>query len=350
VNWNVWETAMTTTFGLALPTHVTRRPGPGEAGRLRDLATRAESLGFDGLWVAEHLLRAPLIYDVSFLSPLGVLAHVAACTRTIRVGTAVLVLPLRQPVVLAKELATLDFLSGGRLVLGVGTGWDADEFAACAVPLVERGPRTDEALALLRRLLTEEKVTFDGRFHHVHDVTIDPRPARALEVWLGGGSKIGDPASADKPRMARSVLERIRREADVWVARPTDQALILADLAQVRRACADRGRPLGLAHFNFVHVVETDDRAVALAAQRIEFERVMGTHRPFAAVEASYLLGTATDIRAKLGRLVEAGFTHFILGPLTTDREQLELIHDEIVRPLADGAREGKEHRDAHAG
>ena len=107
---------------------------------------------------------------------------------------------------------------------------------------------------------------------------------------------------------------------------------------------------MGLAHFNFVHVVETDDRAVALAAQRIEFERVMGTHRSFAALEASYLLGTFADIRAKLGRLVEAGFAHFILGPLTTDPEQLELIHDRIVRPLADGARAGKEHRHAHAG
>src|SRR5690242_1626754 len=237
---------MTAIFGLALPTHVARRPGPQTAARLRDLATRAESLGFDGLWVAEHLLRAPLIYDVSFLSPLTVLAHVAACTRTIRIGTAILVLPLRQPILLAKELATLDVLSGGRLVLGVGTGWDADEFAACAVPLAERGPRTDETLHLLRRLLTEETVTFEGRFHRVGDVSIDPQPARFPEVWIGGGSKIGDPASADKPRMARSVLERIRRDADVWVARPTDQSLILADLADVRRACADRARPLAL--------------------------------------------------------------------------------------------------------
>jgi hypothetical protein len=133
------------------------------------------------------------------------------------------------------------------------------------------------------------------------------------------------------------------------VARPTDQSLILADLAEVRRACADRARPLALAHFNFVHVVQTDDHAAALAVQRIEFERVMGTHRPFAAVEASYLLGTPAEIRAKLGTLMEAGFTQFILGPLTSDSEQLELIHDEIVRPLSDGAREGKDHRHVDA-
>ena len=341
---------MTTTFGLALPTHVLRRPSPDDAERLRALAVRAETLGFEGLWVAEHLLRAPLIYDVSFLSPLAVLAHVAAITRRIRVGTAILVLPLRQPVVLAKELATLDFVSGGRLVLGVGTGWDADEFAACGVPLAERGPRTDEALALVRRLLTEEKVTFEGRYHRVRDVTIDPQPPRLPEIWIGGGSKIADPAATDRPRMAASVLARIRREADVWIARPTDQDLILSDLAQVRSACADRGRPLGLAHFNFVHVMDTSNREAALAAQRAEFERVMGTHRPFAALEASYLLGSPADIQAKLRRLQEAGFHHFVLGPLTTDVEQLELIHARIVRPLAGVSGEGRERSHVQAG
>jgi alkanesulfonate monooxygenase len=345
---------MALTFGFALPTHAGRRLAYDEADRLRALAERAEALGFDALWVAEHLLRAPLIYNVSFLSPLTVLAHVAARTRRIRVGTAILVLPLRQPVVLAKELATLDFLSGGRLVLGVGTGWDAQEFEACGVPLRERAARTDEGLALLRRLLTEERVTFEGAHHRVRDVTIDPRPLRVPEIWIGGGSKIGDPDAADKPRMARSVLERIRREADVWIARPTEQSLILSDLAEVRGACADRardGRPLGLAHMNFVHVVDTEDREAALAVQRVPFERIMGTHRPFASVEASYLLGTPAEIVAKLQRLREAGFEHFILTPLVTDPEQLELIHDRVVRPLAGApaAHDGKERVDVHA-
>jgi probable F420-dependent oxidoreductase len=336
------------TFGLALPTHVSSRPAPDLAESLRRLAVRAESLGFDGLWVAEHLLRAPLIYDVSFLSPLTVLAHLAASTRRILLGTAILVLPLRQPVVLAKELATLDFLSGGRFVLGIGTGWDADEFAACGVRLADRGPRTDEALMLLRRLLTEAAVTFEGRYYRVRGITIDPRPPRMPEIWIGGGSKIADPGAADKPRLAASVLERIVRDADVWVARPTDQDLILSDLAQVRRFCTERERPLGLAHFNFVHVVDTDDRHAAIAAQRVHFERVMGTHRPFAAVEASYLLGTPAEIVAKLRRLQEAGFEHFVLGPLTAETEQLELIHARIVRPLVE-ASDGKERHHVHA-
>jgi probable F420-dependent oxidoreductase len=314
------------------------------------MAERAEAVGYDALWVPEHLLRAPLIYDVSFLSPLTVLAHVAARTSRIRLGTAILVLPLRQPVVLAKELATLDALAGGRLVLGVGTGWDAAEFEAAGVPLRERAGRTDECLALLRRLLTETGVTFSGTYYRVRDVTIDPQPPRVPEIWVGGGSKIADPAAADRPRMASSVLDRIRREADVWVTRPTDQALILADLAVVRAACAEReraGRPLGVAHFNFVHVVDTDDREAALRVQRPLFERLMGTHRPWAALEASYLMGTPAEIVAKLERLQRAGVAHFILAPLVADLAQVELIDARVGRPLRDAAR--AEMEQAHA-
>jgi probable F420-dependent oxidoreductase len=323
-------------IGLALPTFTGAVADHREAARLRSIAARAEQLGFDGLWVAEHLLRAPLIYEVSFLSPLTILAHLAACTRRIRLGTAILVLPLRHPVVLAKELATLDLLAEGRLVLGVGTGWDAHEFEACDVPIRERGSRTDEGLALLRRLLTEKSVTFDGRYHRVRDVTIDPRPARFPEVWVGGGSKIADPDSADLPTIAPSVLARIRRDADVWITRPTDPALILSDIRQVQEACAGRPRgPLRLAHFNFLHVVDTDDREKALRAQRVWYERIMGTHRPFAALEASYLMGTPADMVAKLRRLRTAGVTELVLGPLTSDEAQVEMIDTLIARPLA---------------
>jgi probable F420-dependent oxidoreductase len=265
-----------------------------------------------------------------------VLAHLAACTRRIRLGTAILVLPLRDPVLLAKELATLDLLTEGRLVLGVGTGWDAHEFEACGVPLRERGSRTDEALALIRRLLTEERVTFAGRHHRVRDVSIDPRPPRFPEVWVGGGSKMADPDAADRPAMAPSVLARIRREADVWVTRPTDEALVLADIAAVGAACAQRERgPLRVGHFNFVHVVETDDREKALRAQRPHYERVMGAHRPPAALEACYLMGTPADIVERLRRLRRAGVTEFILGPLVGDEAQVELVAALVAGPLA---------------
>lgn len=333
---------MPLTVELVLPTFSEVRMDYGAAARLRAMADRAEAVGLDGLWAAEHVLRAPLIYGVSFLSPLPVLALAAARTRRVRLGTSILILPLRDPVLLAKELATLDVLAEGRFVLGVGTGWDAREFEACRVPLRERAGRTDEGLALLRRLLTEDNVTFHGKYYDVRDVTIEPRPPRFPDVWIGGGSKIADPDAADKPVMAASVLARIIREADVWIARPTDQDLILADLRQVKAAASTRereGRPLRLAHFNFVHVVDTNDRERALRVQRPHLERVMGTHRPFSAIEASYLLGTPADIVGKLERLRQAGVEHFLLGPLTDEVAQADLINTLIGVPLREAAR-----------
>ncbi len=121
-------------------------------------AERAEALGFDSLWAGEHVL-----FHTETVSAIVLLAGLAARTGRIRLGTAIYLLPLRHPVLAAKDLATLDHVAGGRLVVGVGLGGEYPrEFAGCAVPLGERGARTDEALALLRRLWREERVTAAG--------------------------------------------------------------------------------------------------------------------------------------------------------------------------------------------
>jgi len=121
-------------------------------------AERAEALGFDSLWAGEHVL-----FHTETVSATVLLAGLAARTGRIRLGTAIYLLPLRHPVLAAKDLATLDHVAGGRLVVGVGVGGEYPrEFAACGVPLGERGARTDEALALLRRLWREERVTAAG--------------------------------------------------------------------------------------------------------------------------------------------------------------------------------------------
>jgi alkanesulfonate monooxygenase SsuD/methylene tetrahydromethanopterin reductase-like flavin-dependent oxidoreductase (luciferase family) len=132
-------------FGLMLPSFSFARDYATVA-RLRDFATRAEAMGFEGLWVAEHLLTARGLYGTAWLSPLETLAFAAGCTSRIRIGTCILIPPIRNPVFLAKEIASLHMLSGGRYELGVGVGWDAREFAVAGVKLSERGGRTDEML------------------------------------------------------------------------------------------------------------------------------------------------------------------------------------------------------------
>jgi probable F420-dependent oxidoreductase len=331
-------------FGLMVPTFSFEDLDHAAAARIKDFAIRAEALGFDALWTAEHLLTAPGLYGVAWLSPLLCLAHMAAVTREIRIGTNILILCLRNPVMTAKEIATLDVLSGGRTILGVGVGWDRHEFEVAGVPFSERGGRTDEALALLRRLLTERRVTHRGRYYQVEDVTIDPRPRRPPPVWIAGGSKVKTALSPDPPGIAPSVLRRIAA-ADGWTARAAGtQESVKEDWRKIVEHCRASGRDpatLTFSHLNFLHLVPTRDREEALRIQRPYFERVMGTHRTWAQLQESYLAGTTADIVARIADLERAGLQHMVLCPLAYDLEQLERLASEIVVPFRGTRRAG---------
>ncbi|MFC5234843.1 TIGR03619 family F420-dependent LLM class oxidoreductase [Pseudonocardia zijingensis] len=158
-------------------------------GTLAELAGTAEQLGYRTLYLPDHLLP-PAPYGTTYggvYEPLMTLAHLAAVTSTIRLGTSVLVLPMRSPFVVAKQVATLDRLSGGRAVLGVGVGWDRAEFAAVDADFATRGARTDEDIALLRHLFRDGGA-FHGRFHHVEQGVFAPVPTGPLPIMVGGSS------------------------------------------------------------------------------------------------------------------------------------------------------------------
>ncbi|MGH7332142.1 MAG: LLM class flavin-dependent oxidoreductase [Candidatus Rokuibacteriota bacterium] len=133
-------------FGVFLPAYVVPGEAAPSAAFLQDYARRAEDVGFDGVWVFDHLFDAPPSYRVVFLEPVTTLACVIPATRRVTVGTGILVLPVRDPVVTAKAFANLDVLSEGRLVFGAGVGWEDREFRACQVPKAMRGRRMDEML------------------------------------------------------------------------------------------------------------------------------------------------------------------------------------------------------------
>jgi len=132
-------------FGLMLPSFSFAGLDYPTAGRMPEFATRAEALGYEALWVAEHLLTARGLYGTAWLSPLETLAFAAGCTSTIKIATGILIPPIRNPVFLAKEIASLQMLSGGRFELGVGVGWDAQEFGVAGVKLSERGGQHEPA-------------------------------------------------------------------------------------------------------------------------------------------------------------------------------------------------------------
>src|SRR5438034_11074807 len=176
-------------FGVFLPSCSWRGDGPERARRIKEFARTVEDLGFDSLFITDHLLAAKRFYSVSFLEPLSALAVAAGVTQRVRLGTSILVMPLRNPVLLAKELATLQFLSENRLILGAGVGWNDAEYEAIGVRKSERGKRTDEMLDIMLPLLEGESVTYHGRYYSIDEVFIEPTPSQRPELWIGGGSQ-----------------------------------------------------------------------------------------------------------------------------------------------------------------
>lgn len=174
-------------FGIHLPQY--GRAASGEA--IAEAAQLAEELGFDDVWVSDHIVQpasqgypSPYLFD-----PFMALSWAGASTKRIRLGTSVLVAAQYHPLWLANATASLDALSGGRLRLAVGVGWSEAEFAALGQSFHDRGKRTDEILEILRACWTTDPTTFQGRFYEFADIRVLPKPAHDIEIWIGGGSE-----------------------------------------------------------------------------------------------------------------------------------------------------------------
>lgn len=206
----------------------------------RAIATVAEEAGFESLWTVEHVVvpaeyrskypydpsgRMPAPDDTPLPDPLVWLAFAAAVTSRIKLGTGIAILPQRNPLIAAKEVATVDRLSGGRVLLGVGAGWLKEEFEALGVPFERRGQRLDEHIGAMRALWAGEKASYDGELVNFRDCTMSPRPAGgSVPIHIGGHSeaaarragRIGDgffPGTTDAEHLA-SVLGVMRRAAE----------------------------------------------------------------------------------------------------------------------------------------
>ena len=245
-------------FGVFLPSYIWEGDGPERARGIKEFARTVEDLGFDSLFITDHMLAAKRFYSVSWLEPLAALAVAAGVTERVRLGTSILIMPLRNPVMLAKELATMQFLSENRMILGAGVGWNEFEYAAVGVKKSERGKRTDEMLDIMIPLLEGETVTYHGQFYSVDDLFIEPRTSQRPEIWIGGGSQLADPKSPDLPRFVESVKARTIR-TDGWIPRPTcppdDIARDWRELQEYYRATAAIPGDCFVAHENFMHLV-----------------------------------------------------------------------------------------------
>ncbi|HEX6423968.1 MAG TPA: TIGR03619 family F420-dependent LLM class oxidoreductase [Acidimicrobiales bacterium] len=261
----------------------------GESERFARFVDLLEQRGFDSLWLSERLTGpAP--------DPLIALAVAAGRTRKLKLGTGVLVLPGRNPVVLAKELATLDRLSGGRLLPAVGLG--APVPAEHRAFGVERGARAglfDEVVTLLRRLWTEDDVHHDGKHFRLDGVTLRPRPVQQpVDVWLGGASP--------------SELRRTGRLGDGWLPSFTVPAEVEAGWATVNRVAAEHDRAIDPEHLGVLVAYTRDGLPDTVA-------RAVGRRRPELDPRDVVPTGVA-GLRAQIERFIAVGASKFVVVPV----------------------------------
>ncbi len=233
-------------YGVVLP-HLGTYARENVVQRVRIVAQQAEALGFNSLWVGDHLIvptklnskypyhpegRFPLDPADNFLEPFTVLSYVAGQTTTIRLGTGVLIIPYRNPVVTAKMYATLDVLSGGRTIVGAGVGWMEEEFDILHAPYHERGVQTDEYLQAMKVLWTEQEPQFEGRYEKFADIRCEPKPVQKPHppIWIGGHSK--------------AALRRTATIADGWYGHALwrNPDALPCEIQTIRRLAEQAGR------------------------------------------------------------------------------------------------------------
>ena len=282
---------------------------------LRQLVEVGDRYGYDSLWLSDRIVS-----NRFSLEPMIALSMVAAYSDRLKFGTSVLALPLRNPVVLAKQIATLDYLSQGRCFPAVGLGQeDPEEYEACGVPKGDRAQRTDEAIVLMRRLWEEESVTHEGKFFTCHNVSVTPKPffKPSPPVWIGGRS--------------HAAARRVGRVGDGWlVSSATPDEVregrnILFDTAEKYE------REIEYDHVGVLmgyYVAPDPDQAIAKAHQFVT------RHRPDAYFTEYSAVGTTEQVAEMIQRYVDAGGQKFVVRPLCQgdeSMEQLEIMGEEIL-------------------
>jgi len=286
-----------------------------------DLVRRVEALGFDSVWCGDHIA-----FNLPLYESLTLLASYAPITERIKLGSAVYLLALRPPAVAAKVTATLDALSGGRLIFGVGVGGENPrEFAAVGVPHRERGARVTEAIEVVRTLWRDTPASFKGRFTEFEGVSIDPKPVQpgGPPIWIGGRSD--------------AALARAGRQGDGWVSYVVTPERYAQSLDKIRAAAQAAGRSLDAfvpAHLTFITTGRDYETARDKWVKRLSL-RYAQDFGPLAGRYGD--IGTPDQCLEQLDRFRAAGCRYFVLSPTcdtSEDRDMLEQIAAEVLPRL----------------
>lgn len=293
-----------------------------EIDELADLVRLVDACGYDSLWAGDHIA-----YAIPILDPVVQLAQAAVVSRRLTLGTSVLLLPLRHPAPVAKQIATLDHLTEGRLIFGVGVGGEfPNEYAACDVPVNERGARLAEGVAVLRKLWSGEAVSHAGKFYGPFaDVLMAPPPRQpgGPPIWFAGRSD--------------AALRRIGRMGDGWLAYLLTPEMYRAGLAKIDAAAAGREvARFGTSHLLFMRCDDTYEQALDAATETLSVRYAMDFRK---AAQRYCALGRPEQIAARVREYYAAGVRHIILdflGPYEERSAQITRVAREVLPLLED--------------
>jgi probable F420-dependent oxidoreductase len=282
------------------------------------IARRVDALGFDSIWTGDHVSFHHPLYE-----SLTLLASYIGITSRVKLGVGVYLLALRHPTVAAKITSTLDALSGGRLIFGVGVGGEnPKEFEACGIPHTERGARVTEGIDVVRTLWRDSPASFKGRFTQFEGVSIDPKPVQrpAPPIWVGGRSD--------------AALARAGRQGDGWISYVVQPERYKQSLAKIEAAASAAGRSLeGFAkgHLTFITLGKDYE-----SAERIWVDRLSKRYaQDFGPLAKKYgIIGTPDQCAEQLQRYIEAGCTYFVLDAIcdaADEAQQIETFAAEIL-------------------
>jgi probable F420-dependent oxidoreductase len=301
--------------GIAVPQ--TFSSGPAPIGILQDFIVRAETLGMHSLWVQEQIIGG-----APSLDPVDLLAYAAALTRRVRLGVAVLLPVLRSPVHLAKSLATVDHLSQGRLIVGIGLGGETELYPAFGISAEHRVARFSESLRLMQQLWTEPRVTFEGRFWKLDGASMEPKPVQRPHppVWFG----------AHEPPAIRRAVEL---GSGFIGAGAVSVAQFREQVTALRGYLAEGGRdPMSFPVSKRVYIAVDENEARGRARLREWFTAFYGNGALAGQVA---VCGGPRECLDQLAEVVAIGASLLILNPVFDETQQLGRIVAEIVPKLS---------------
>ena len=288
------------------------------------IVRRVDALGFDSIWTGDHVSFHHPLYE-----SLTLLASYIGITSRVKLGVGVYLLALRHPTVAAKITSTLDALSGGRLIFGVGVGGEnPKEFEACGIPHQERGARVTEGIDVVRTLWRDSPASFKGRFTQFEGVSIDPKPVQtpAPPIWVGGRSD--------------AALARAGRQGDGWISYVVQPERYKQSLAKIEAAASAAGRSLdGFAkgHLTFITLGKDYE-----SAERVWVDRLSKRYaQDFGPLAKKYgIIGTPDQCAEQLQRYIEAGCSYFVLDAIcdaADEARQIETFAAEIFPKFRSG-------------